>query len=180
MKGSFGAVLAALATFVATAAVAQTGDVRPKPPKPTVDSMIDDILKSKQPPQKVLTPEMNPKPVQEVTRPAPATPAPASPLTASEIESVQQKIRPCWNTQQGRITDKMIIAVTVEMNQDGKPAKAALRDTGRYYGSDQVYRAAADAALKAIMDPRCHPWPLPLAKYQSWKAMTFNFDPRDF
>ncbi|MDB5488118.1 MAG: tolA [Reyranella sp.] len=167
MKGSFGAVLATLATFVATGAVAQTSDVRPKPPKPTVDSMIDDILKSKQP-------------VQEVTRPAPATSASASPLTASEIESVRQKIRPCWNTQQGRITDKMIITVTVEMNQDGKPAKAALRDAGRYYSSDQVYRAAADAALKAIMDPRCHPWPLPLEKYQSWKTMTFNFDPRDF
>ncbi|MDB5539951.1 MAG: hypothetical protein JWQ89_1678, partial [Devosia sp.] len=95
MKGSFGAVLATLATLVATGAVAQTSDVRPKPPKPTVDSMIDDILKSKQPPQKVLTPEMSPKPVQEVTRPAPATSASASPLTASEIESVRQKIRPC-------------------------------------------------------------------------------------
>lgn len=74
----------------------------------------------------------------------------------------------------------MIIAVTVEMSQDGRPAKAALRDTGRYYSGDPVYRAAADAALKAIRDPRCQPWPLPADKYQSWKTMTFNFDPRDF
>ena len=36
--------------------------------------MIDDILKNKQSPQKIQTPEQQPKPVQQVTRQAPAAP----------------------------------------------------------------------------------------------------------
>ncbi|WP_298305261.1 hypothetical protein [Reyranella sp.] len=180
MQFGFCVVFSVLAAFAATGTAAQTSDVGPKPPRPTVDSMIDDILKGRASPQKSPTPETSPHPAQQVTRPASAPPVLASPLTAREVADVQQKIRPCWNTQQGRITERMIIAVTVEMSQDGRPAKAALRDTGRYYSGDPVYCAAADAALNAINNPRCQPWPLPPEKYQSWKTMTFNFDPRDF
>ena len=41
-------------------------------------------------------------------------------------------------------------------------------------------RAAADAAHRAIMNPRCQPWPLAQEKFNSWKTITFNFDPRDY
>ncbi len=155
----------------------------PPPPKPAqtknVDSMIDDILKNKQSTQKIQTPENQPKPVQQVTRQAPAAPNLAAVVTASEIEGVRQKIRPCWNTQGGSRDQAMIITLHVEMNQNGTPIKAELRDTGRY-NSDPVYRAAADAAHRAIMNPRCQPWPLSPEKYNSWKNITFNFDPRDY
>ena len=40
--------------------------------------------------------------------------------------------------------------------------------------------AAADAAHRAIMNPRCQPWPLSPEKYNSWRNITFNFDPRDY
>ena len=46
---------------------------------------------------KIQTPEQQPKPVKEITRPAPAAPQFASVVTASEIEGVRNKIRPCWN-----------------------------------------------------------------------------------
>jgi hypothetical protein len=140
---------------------------------------IDDILKNKQSPQKVQTPEQQPKPVQQVTREAPAAPNLAAVVTASEIEGVRAMIRKCWFTQGGARDQNMIITLTVQMNQDGTPVKAEIRDTGRY-NNDPTFRAAADAAHRALMNPRCHPWPLLPEKFNSWRTITFNFDPRDY
>ena len=153
---------------------------KPQPPKPDrVDSLVDDILKNKQSTSKVQTPEQSPKPPQQVTRQAPAAPNLAAVVTASEIEGVRQKIRPCWNSIGASRDQEMIITMAVEMSQNGTPVKAEVRDTGRY-NRDPVYRAAADAAHRAIMNPRCQPWPLSPEKYGSWKTITFNFDPRDY
>ena len=119
------------------------------------------------------------KPQQQVTRQAPAAPNLAAVVTASEIEGVRNKIRPCWNTIGGGRDQDMIITLVVQMNQDGTPVKAELKDTGRY-NNDPNFRAAADAAHRAIMNPRCQPWPLSPEKYNSWRNITFNFDPRDY
>lgn len=155
---------------------------KPAPPKPappkTADSIIDDILKNKESPQKNQTPEQQPKPVQQVTRQAPAAPQFASVVTASEIEGVRQKIRPCWNVFGGS-KEAPIVSLVVQMNQDGTPVKAEFKDTGRY-NNDPTYRAAADAAHRAIMNPRCQPWPLSSEKFSNWRTITFNFDPRDY
>ncbi len=115
---------------------------------------------------------------KEVVRPAPNAPNLAAVVTASEIEGVRQKIRPCW-TQGGARDQAMIITLVVEMRQNGTPVKAELRDPGRY-DSDPVYRAAADAVHRAIMNPRCQPWPLSPEKFNNWKTFTFNFDARDY
>jgi hypothetical protein len=156
---------------------------KPAPPKPapqkSVDSRFEDVLKNIASPQKQQTPEQQPKPQQQVTRQAPAAPNLAAVVTASEIEGVRSKIRPCWHTQGAMKDQNMIITLIVQMNQDGTPVKAELKDTGRY-NNDPVYRAAADAAHRALMNPRCHPWPLSPEKYNSWRNITFNFDPRDY
>jgi hypothetical protein len=155
---------------------------KPPPPKPApkdrVDSLLDDILKNQQSTTKVQTPEQQPKPVQQVTRQAPAAPQFASVVTASEIEGVRQKIRPCWNVL-GGAKEAPIVTLVVQMNQDGTPVKAEFKDTGRY-NNDPTYRASADAAHRAIMNPRCHPWPLSPEKFNNWRIITFNFDPRDY
>ena len=57
--------------------------------------------------------------------------------------------------------------------------KKKFKDTGRY-NNDPTYRAAADAAHRAIMNPRCQPWPLSSEKFTNWRTITFNFDPRDY
>jgi len=33
---------------------------------------------------------------------------------------------------------------------------------------------------RAVMNPRCQPWPLPSDRYTGWRTITFNFDPRDY
>jgi len=151
---------------------------KPPPPKPNVDALVDSILKNQDSKTKVQTPEQQPKPVQQVTRVTPAAPNLAAVVTASEIEGVRSKIRPCWLSP-GGARDAPIITLTVQMNQDGTPVTAAVQDTGRYH-NDPVFRAAADAAHRAVMNPRCQPWPLPSDRYTGWRTITFNFDPRDY
>jgi hypothetical protein len=151
---------------------------RPPPPK-TADSLVDDILKNKNSPNTVQTPEQQPKPPQQVTRQPTAAPQLSAVVTASEIEGVRAKIRPCWNTL-GAAKEAPIVTFVVQMQQDGTPSKVEVRDTGRY-NNDPVYRAAADSAWRALMNPRCQPWPLSPEKYATgWRYITFNFDPRDY
>lgn len=151
---------------------------KPHPPKPNVDNLVDSILKNQQSRTKIQTPEQQPKPVEQVTRQASMAPNLAAVVSASEIEGVRNKIRPCWNSFGGS-KDAPIVTLVVQMNQDGTPVKAEVEDAGRYR-SDAVFRAAADAAWRAVMNPRCQPWPLSPEKYNAWRTITFHFDPRDY
>ena len=151
---------------------------KPQPPKPDVDNLVDSILKNKDSRSKIQTPEQQPKPVERITRQAPSAPNLANVVSASEIEGVRNKIRPCWNSF-GGAKDAPVVTLVVEMNQDGTPVKAEVKESGRY-NSDPIYRAAADSAWRAIMNPRCQPWPLPADRYNGWRIITFNFDPRDY
>ena len=155
----------------------------PEPPKPAPEvKKVEptNILKNQQSPNKVQTPEQQTKPPAQVTRQAPAAPQLAAVVTASEVEGVRQKIRPCWNFPAGvKDQNALIVTLIVQMNQDGTPVKADLKDTGRY-NNDPAYRAAADAAHRAIMNPKCQPWLLAPEKFANWRTITFNFDPRDY
>ena len=164
----------------------ELAEVKPPPPKPApptkqpVDSLIDDILKNKDTTQKIKTPEQQPKPVKEITRQQAAAPNLAAVVTASEVEGVREKIRPCWNFPAGvRDQSSLVVTMVVQMNQDGTPTKVDLKDTGRYH-NDPTFRAAADSAMRAVSNPRCQPWPLSPDKYNAWRTITFNFDPRDY
>jgi hypothetical protein len=137
------------------------------------------LLASREP-QKVQTPPpQERKSAEGVTRQTPAAPNLAAVVTASELEGVRNKIRPCWHSLGASKDQNMVITLVVQMNQDGTPVKAELSDTSRY-NRDPAFRMAADAAHRAIMNPRCQPWPLPPEKYNSWRYLTFNFDPRDY
>jgi hypothetical protein len=157
---------------------------RPVPPKPApptrdkVDSVLDDILKNKDPVKTPKTPEQQPRPPQEVTRTPTAAPQLSAVVTRSEQEAVIQKIRGCYNTR-GGARESPIVTFVVQMNQNGTPREAEIKDRGRY-NNDPAFRAAADDAWRAIMNPKCHPWPLPAEKYAAgWRYVTLNFDPRD-
>lgn len=153
----------------------------PKPaPKPTVESAIDDILKNINSKTKEKTPDTQPKPVERITRQAPAAPNLASVVTASEIEAVRAMVGKCWLQTAGlKNLEDVTVSIVVEMNNNGTPTKADLVDRGRY-NNDPVFRSVADAGMRAVLNPRCQPWPLPMDKASSWRTITFNFSPRDF
>lgn len=156
----------------------QTSQPPSSSPKPDVDNVVDGILKNKDSRTKIQTPENQPKPVEQITRQAPSTPNLAAVASPNEIGGVRNKIRPCWSSF-GGAKDAPVVTLVVHMNQDGTPAKAEVVESARY-NSDPVYHAAADSAWRAIMNPRCQPWPLSPEKYNAWRVITFNFDPRDY
>jgi hypothetical protein len=151
---------------------------KPQPKKDTVDNIVDSILKNDDRNPPIKTPQQSPQRPKEITRQVAMAPDFAQVVTASEVEGVRQKIRPCWNTF-GGAKEAPVVTLVVQMNQNGTPVEAEFKDSGRY-NNDPVYRSAADSARRAILNPRCQPWPLSPEKYTSWRTITFNFDPRDY
>ena len=103
---------------------------------------------------------------------------PSRPLAISEIDLVRQQIRECWSLPTGaREAEDLSIEIKMAMNPDGTVRQARILDQGRLQ-SDPFFRAAAESALRAVLNPRCNPLKLPPDKYQQWKNMIMNFDPR--
>jgi outer membrane biosynthesis protein TonB len=110
----------------------------------------------------------------------PATPFDEGlPVTMSEIESVRRQIERCWNLPAGaKDAENLTVSIRVEMNIDGTPRTAVVTDQGRMR-VDPFYRAAAESAVRAVLNPRCHPFTLPREKFARWKTMTLVFNPKE-
>jgi outer membrane biosynthesis protein TonB len=101
------------------------------------------------------------------------------PVTMSEIDMVRRQIEPCWNLPAGaRDAPDMRVSIVVDMNVDGTPRGAVIEEQARMQASP-AYRVAAESALRAVLNPRCHPFKLPREKYERWKRMTLVFDPKE-
>ncbi len=102
---------------------------------------------------------------------------PLRPLAISEIDLIRQQIRECWNLPAGaKEAENLSIEIRMVMNPDGTVRQARILDQSRLQ-SDLFFRAAAESALRAVLNPRCNPLKLPLEKYQQWKNMILIFDP---
>jgi hypothetical protein len=140
------------------------------PPKDKADQALEDILRNKSSPRAPST--GTPSPPTRTSPPTIGTQHVAPPALAS---AVREKLRPCWNTL--GLKSVTIVPIMVQMGRDARPMRAEPVDKAKY-ANDPDYRAAADAALRAVRNERCHPWPLPLDKYESWQTITLNFDSR--
>ena len=103
----------------------------------------------------------------------------ARPLTISEIDLVRHQIAECWNLPAGaKDAEDLIIEISLSMNPDGTVRDARIRDQGRL-DRDPFFRAAAESAYRAVLNPKCSPLKLPLDKYEHWKTMVLTFNPRE-
>ncbi len=101
----------------------------------------------------------------------------SAPLTISEIDAIRRQIQPCWNFPAGAANpENLRVMVRLRLRPDGSLISAEVRDRSRM-ASDSYYRAAAEAALRAVRNPQCSPLRLPAAKYDQWKSLTLEFDP---
>jgi outer membrane biosynthesis protein TonB len=106
-------------------------------------------------------------------------PALSDRLTISQEDALRRQIGSCWNMPVGaRYAEDLIVEVLIEVNEDRTVRSAQVVDQLRY-ASDPYFRAAAEAALRALRHPRCTPLELPEDQYEQWKTIRFNFDPRD-
>ena len=72
--------------------------------------------------------------------------------------------------------ENLSIEIKMAMNPDGTVRQARILDQNRLQ-SDPFFRAAAESALRAVLNPHCNPLKLPPEKYQQWQNMVLIFDP---
>ena len=142
----------------------------------------DALLKNLTRQQTAEAPDAPPQP-HRVAATAPPSSQPKAPLgsqlSSSEIDLVRERLRPCFNPPFGAKEKPDLAAeIRVVMNRDGTVQQTRVADTGQY-ASDQVYRALADAGIRALRDSRCSPLPLPADRYDVWQTIVFPFSIRD-
>ncbi len=152
---------------------------KPAPPQQDLlASVLKDVAKMKP------TPPPTPTETKTDAKTPPAQAASNAPslstrLTISDEDALRRQIEQCWSPPIGaRDADKLVVEVTIDVNADRTVANADIVDKSRY-NTDSFFRAAADAAVRAVRNPKCSPLILPADKFDQWKRIDFTFDPRD-
>ncbi|MFO0989972.1 MAG: hypothetical protein U1F37_21890 [Alphaproteobacteria bacterium] len=103
---------------------------------------------------------------------------PGTPLSVNEIDAIKRQIRPCWlSDAAAKDRDSLVVVIDVSMNEDGTVREARVAPETRIRNA--THRAAADRALRAVLNERCQPFKLPPEKYARWRQMKLEFDPSD-
>jgi hypothetical protein len=150
---------------------------KPQPTKAKDDTAFDALLKNlaKRDPAR--------EPTNQIAKAEPkASSQPIAPLgsqlSTSELDAIKEQLRPCWLVPAGaRDAADLIPNFRVAMNSDGTVRTATLQNSDRL--SDPFFRAAAEAARRALFNPQCSPLKLPPQKYAEWQTFTITFNPRD-
>ena len=99
-------------------------------------------------------------------------------LSISEIDAVRRHFEKCWNIPSGaREVGDLATDIRVRFNKDGNVIAARIVNISRMK-RDKFFRTAAESALRAVLNPRCKNAPLPQDKFDKWKNLTLNFDPK--
>ena len=153
---------------------------KPKPPKPLRDfaSILKDLPAEKPPSKK--QPPSTPK---DEGKPTPSQPRINDQASITEIERLKQMIRqqiePCWSPPVGAAgAEDLAITIFIRVDQQGFVREARVIDAPAM-ALNTFVQAAADAARRAVLNPRCQPFKLPQNRYDLWKEIRFNFDPRE-
>ena len=162
----------------------QTKPKPPEPPKPAkpqpdeLTSVLKNVAKLK-PTPKNEDPQKTDDKKEPAAEPKSLAPSLSDRLTISQEDLLRRQISQCWNMPSGaRNAETLIVEVLIHVNQDRTVQDAEVVDHSRM-ASDPFFRAAAEAALRALHNPKCTPLELPPDKYEEWKTIHFNFDPRD-
>ena len=70
--------------------------------------------------------------------------------------------------------ENLIVDIFMEFNKEGYVLKAEWVNRGMN-SNNSFYKAAANAAIRAVKD--AEPMPLPVSKFKEWRTLTFRFDP---
>jgi len=164
---------------------------RPRPKQDFASMMLKTVqkLKDAPPPEK---PQKKEKSFDEkmaalinrksVSTPERAQQAPlGKKLTISEIDAIRRQIERCWSVPAAigaKDVQEMSVQVRLKLNQDGTLRESRIVDRFRME-TNATYKAVAESALRAIRNPRCSRFNLPLQKFDVWKDMVLSFNPSD-
>lgn len=152
-------------------------------PPPSREDFLQSVLRDVAPEERAETkaekkapePAPQPEPKQSKVRRAPLD----AQATMTEIDAIRRQIEGCWSIPAGaRNAENLVVSIRIWVNPDGKVAKAEILDRARM-GSDPFFRTAAESALRAVLNPRCSPLRFPPKKYDQFKVMVLNFNPKE-
>ncbi len=94
-------------------------------------------------------------------------------LSDQDRSRVMDALRACWRVSAGPLDTRVRVRAT--MRPDGTVDTAQVLNPG----TTPLIRMAEEAALRAVLNPVCQPWPLPPDRYADWRFLTLEFVPRD-
>lgn len=94
-------------------------------------------------------------------------------LSQTDINRIQMHVTKYFNLSYAATEVKIIIPLKISANTDGTIKSARILDKSSYE-KDKFYRAAADAARRAVLDSS--PLPLPKGKEKEFEDFIFDFD----
>jgi type IV secretory pathway VirB10-like protein len=100
-------------------------------------------------------------------------------MTMDLVDALKNQIAQCWSPPVGAPhPERLIPQFKLFLAPDGRVAQPPqlAADSAAQAGSDPFMRAAVDAAQRAIYT--CQPYKLPPDKYNEWRDITIDFDPR--
>ena len=102
-------------------------------------------------------------------------------LTLSEEDAIRAQFMHCWTPPIGMPNDDtMIVTIKILLNTDGslqKPPEVIQHQRMNRPG-ENYFKALAESALRAVR--KCDPIIVPeVDRYDSWKTLQLNFDPRE-
>ena len=98
------------------------------------------------------------------------------PFGVSEIDILKKHISEFWSPPIGASgAENLIVDIFMEFNKEGFILKAEWVNKG-FNANNSFYKAAANAAIRAVKD--AEPMPLPISKFSQWKTLTLRFDPK--
>jgi len=95
-------------------------------------------------------------------------------MTMDEVSWLRAQIERCWNPPVGLAdAQNLVVRLQINLNADG-----SLRHAPIVVNSDpnEYFRVAADSAVRAVQ--RCQPFRMPPEKYDAWREIILNFDPK--
>jgi len=95
-------------------------------------------------------------------------------MSISELDALRMQVSRCWSPPVGvRGASDLAVRLRLALNADGTLSRPPEVLTT---GSGLAFLAAADSARRAVL--RCQPYELPSDKYEAWRDINMNFDPR--
>ncbi len=115
---------------------------------------------------------------QETVAPAGLTSA----ARQSQLDQIRRmiidQVSACWAPPIGApMAEDLVVQIRVRLNVDGGVETVNIADQTRM--NEPYFKAASEAAMRAILNPDCNPLDLPTDQYEDWKDLKITFNPAE-
>ncbi len=158
---------------------------KPKPPEPKKEKPKEEAVEQEDPLLSLMKNLQDSEGGAETETPDDGTPeeSPDAPqaeyVTANELNALANQLISCWQIPIGaKNVNDMVVKVRIWANADRTVKRVEIEDKLRA-ASDPAFRALAESAKRAVLDPFCSPLDIPEEKYNVWKDqyIVVPFDP---